>query len=302
MMRLKNKKKGVTLIEIIMSIALLAIVSIPIGQMLLTAVRTSKEGQDKQEATLIGQEILEEIRAKEFEVDGVTLSSGIIIDKVNDSKYEIDPATMESVDGFTIDINLTEDNKINFNEDLEPTEYDGILYMKKDEISNTKIVISANEDFSGTRNLEYDVTIPNNVLTIKNSNNNMDITIGNNTSKKITIPKDSEDKSGSIKLVLGYNLKDLKTNIDIKNKMSDDKVMNLYLAANEKTVDSTGNQLDTRLITVGNSDGVMRVYNNYKDSIESDEKMGQVYKVDIIVKKGNKTLFVGDGIKNLVNN
>lgn len=57
-----KSKKGMTLIEVIISVALLSILIIPISNLVLGSFKNSKTSEDKQNATYIGQKILEEMK------------------------------------------------------------------------------------------------------------------------------------------------------------------------------------------------------------------------------------------------
>ncbi|MCF0239605.1 MAG: prepilin-type N-terminal cleavage/methylation domain-containing protein [Streptococcus gallolyticus] len=112
-MKLKCKKKGVTLLEVIVSVAILAVISVPVGGMLITSVKTNKQVEDKQKAALLGQEILEEIKVVEFDDLGVTkLSNGIEIEKdsVNtDGLITYKATSNNEVNGFNVSIDLVQD-------------------------------------------------------------------------------------------------------------------------------------------------------------------------------------------------
>ena len=54
-----HKNPGLTLIEVIISVALLAILSVPIFTMVNTNVKLSQKTELRQQATIIGQRILE---------------------------------------------------------------------------------------------------------------------------------------------------------------------------------------------------------------------------------------------------
>ena len=56
-----TRKKGMTLIEAIISVALFSILIIPISGLVMTAMKTSEKAEAKQEASYVGQGILEEM-------------------------------------------------------------------------------------------------------------------------------------------------------------------------------------------------------------------------------------------------
>lgn len=61
-MRIKKKKRGVTLIELIISIAILSIIIAPIGSMVITSAKINKSSENRQKGTYNGQRILEQIK------------------------------------------------------------------------------------------------------------------------------------------------------------------------------------------------------------------------------------------------
>ena len=56
-----RKRKGVTLIEVLASLAILALLIIPIANLVINSSGTAKKSQDKQKASLAGQSVLEQI-------------------------------------------------------------------------------------------------------------------------------------------------------------------------------------------------------------------------------------------------
>lgn len=61
-MKKSSKKKGLTLIEIIISLAILSIVVIPLGNLALTSVRIEKDSELKLKANILSQQIIEYIK------------------------------------------------------------------------------------------------------------------------------------------------------------------------------------------------------------------------------------------------
>lgn len=59
-----NKKKGSTLLEVVISIAILAILIVPLSNMIIASIKINKKGEQKQEAKLLSQEIIEKIRSE----------------------------------------------------------------------------------------------------------------------------------------------------------------------------------------------------------------------------------------------
>ena len=74
----RMKKPGLTLIEVIISVALLAILSIPIFITVNTSVKLSQKTELSQQATVVGQRILEYLGS----VNHITLSDSTVLNSV----------------------------------------------------------------------------------------------------------------------------------------------------------------------------------------------------------------------------
>ncbi len=61
---MKSKRKGVTLIELILTSAILGIILVPLSNLVLTTVKITAEGRSKQEATALAQKHMEYVKAK----------------------------------------------------------------------------------------------------------------------------------------------------------------------------------------------------------------------------------------------
>ena len=88
---MKMKSKGMTLIEVIISIAILAIVLIPIANVGISAIKTNKKADMKQKAGEVGQKVLEQvgmydtmIESKTGGVKKITLGNGLILTETTD--------------------------------------------------------------------------------------------------------------------------------------------------------------------------------------------------------------------------
>ena len=58
----KIKRKGYTLLEVILSVALIALLLIPISNMIMTAMKSSKRADIRQDGAVVGQQVLEELK------------------------------------------------------------------------------------------------------------------------------------------------------------------------------------------------------------------------------------------------
>ena len=82
----KRKKKGATLLEIIISMAIIAILVIPISNLIMTSVMNNKRAKEKQNVKLLGQRISESIKDADIELgaSSVVINNGI--DEGKDNK------------------------------------------------------------------------------------------------------------------------------------------------------------------------------------------------------------------------
>jgi prepilin-type N-terminal cleavage/methylation domain-containing protein len=81
----KKKKKGLTLIEILISLTILAIIVIPISNLVLSSVKLNKSGEDKQKAVTIAQQIIEELKAAPKLESSMELSNGLTLTAIEGS-------------------------------------------------------------------------------------------------------------------------------------------------------------------------------------------------------------------------
>lgn len=86
-------KKGYTLLEIVIALAILAIMILPLGNSLVTSVKANKMAEIKQESKLISQEIIENLRTK-GNVEAGTLKVGnndeiVTVNKINNKEFKV---------------------------------------------------------------------------------------------------------------------------------------------------------------------------------------------------------------------
>ncbi|MDY4078174.1 MAG: type II secretion system protein [Clostridium sp.] len=62
MKKKRIKRKGYTLLEVILSVALIALLLIPISNMIMTAMKSNKRADIRQDGAVVGQQLLEELK------------------------------------------------------------------------------------------------------------------------------------------------------------------------------------------------------------------------------------------------
>lgn len=103
MLSMKSKRKGMTLLEVIVSIAILGIIIVPMSNMILTSVKTNKRGEDKQQAVYLAQQVLEAFKnVSAFEDNnGFTAQSF----SLNGNAYNLSVGSTVNTDPLTVRFN-----------------------------------------------------------------------------------------------------------------------------------------------------------------------------------------------------
>ena len=141
---MRRVKKGMTLLEVVISLAIIAIMIVPLMNSLLTAVRANKKGEEVQDAKLLGQQIVEKLRLQEdieagnIEINAATVTLGSFNVATGSEPGYFDVTSTE-VDGFTIEGKVVEDDVVNINDNDSGKEYlnkklGALLVVTKDKI------------------------------------------------------------------------------------------------------------------------------------------------------------------------
>ena len=122
--KLKNNK-GISLVEVLVSVAIIGIMIIPITNMVTTSIKTNKKSETRQYGMLLGEEVLEQIELMEYgkkyqnniKQSTINLPSG---DKLegNNTEYDKLQYTMEKEiegDTYLVEQNLAKTNSIQYN-------------------------------------------------------------------------------------------------------------------------------------------------------------------------------------------
>lgn len=144
-----KKHEGFTLIEVVISIAILAIISIAIYDGFVIITKQIKAGQVKQSVTLEGKNIIEKMKSTDFVVPSVTTDAAIKID----DKIELQKE--ENEDG---DIFYTRYLK----EDFSVCPKEVSKYVEKLTLTPTKVKLNdeqITDELKNTNNINYKVYI-----------------------------------------------------------------------------------------------------------------------------------------------
>ena len=285
-------QKGMTLIEVIISVTLLSILLLPLSGIVISSLKNSKEGEYKQKATYIGQKVIEELKAYDnlvLKTDGIERYFQLLDgDKIKEEdlgekftgSFErtifgaVDEKTQPNEIKFNVEVQMNKNKDLNL-ENINNTNEDNARY---------KIILEKNgvvyEDISEESQRKL-ITREDLVFDIKN--NELLIYAKSNKAINISIPA-TKDRNNSLIIVLKDIEKNL--NIDVINNLSE--VLETTLIKENSTKNVTLNSLKGKLLlTEINKSNKVDIANMY------------TYKV--VVKDNNgKALFEGNSSSNIV--
>lgn len=274
---IRGKKKGMTLIEAIISVALLSVLIIPISGLVMTSINTNKRAEIKQEATYIGQKLLEEMKVYDEIILGVTkefqLLNGQKITKVGESDNFVGKFI---VDKYDVELSLNKDNQF---------VYDNNIVSNEINTNEMDVVV----EFVSNNTIKYNnvnYVISDN-LTIKTPNNDTDEleVINGNGTVIFKVTKASERKN-KILFVINNDFKG-DVNIDFHNER--DEEVSIYVKKNSAV---TGN------LNINAFRGKIRIYNNINN--EDKNKIGNLCNINVVVKNKGNELFKGEVLQNIL--
>lgn len=260
-----RRKKGITLIEAIISVALLSILIVPIGGMVVNSVKTNNNAQIKQNAAYIGQKALEElkvydnIKLKDFSGNkGFKMLDGQIIYKQPDGSYRGDFINSELDKNFNVEVKIKKNSDFTYEND---TEMDLAIDLTNNNFGN--IVLGTGKKIKLVIGADKRIRIYEDNLS--------------------RFEKEMESRNVLINITSGFNVNNF--SIDVENK--DDKSLYIYKNIAEGANDITINTIAGKVIE--------KVYNPTDTSA-----IGDLYAIDIIVKKSGQVLFQGSTSNNIV--
>lgn len=274
---IRCKKKGMTLIEAIISVALLSVLIIPISGLVMTSINTNKRAEIKQEATYIGQKLLEEMKVYDEIILGVTkefqLLNGQKITKVGKSDNFVGKFI---VDKYDVELSLNKDNQF---------VYDNNIVSNEINTNEMDVVV----EFVSNNTIKYNNVnyVISDKLTIKTPNNDTDeLEVINGDGTVIFKVTKASERKNKILFVINNDFKG-DVNIDFHNER--DEEVSIYVKKNSAV---TGN------LNINAFRGKIRIYNNINN--EDKNKIGNLYNINVVVKNKGNELFKGEVLQNIL--
>lgn len=295
-------KKGMTLIEVIISVALLAILIVPLSGLVMSSLKNNISAEYRQKASYIGQKVLEELKA----YDKITLK--------NDAgkKY------FELLDGDEIIQDLKEDSTGNtFKGSFDRTIYGGASESagKDDNLYNVEVKLEKdlNFQYENVNNLDKNNNAAFILNFLRDSSNNNIIKIKDNSDNSYAISNElimELDKNSNNLIV--YKKNESTPLVTVNKTNVDNNTIVLYIKEgfsqniNIEFKNNTEETVEIHLISGDNNYSKFKIYSSIGDVILYEEKqieenpVADMYNYKVKVKdRENNILFEGSSSKNV---
>lgn len=218
----RKSKKGFTLLEVIISFALISIILIPIANLVLTSVKINKSTENKQQAKAVLQETIENIKAIDNFSSALSqpLNNGITLSEATGEDNKLIYSLSGEINGFSIEGSIKEKSQV-VNNKVSEMEVDRTIYFNKGSISisNGKEVIgeaikktsdssaiSSEEVFIEMKEAgEINVTYGGSIIAIpKPEAKSLLICLNEDSEKKLNLSVENKSHTENLKIYL-YN-------------------------------------------------------------------------------------------------
>lgn len=221
----RKSKKGFTLLEVIISFALISIILIPIANLVLTSVKINKSTENKQQAKAVLQETIENIKSIDNFSSALSkpLNNGITLSEATGEDNKLIYSISGEINGFSIEGFIKEKSQV-INNKVSEMEVDRTIYYHHGSISisNGKEVIG-----EAIKKLSDNLATPSEEVFIEMKKaGEINVTYGGSI---IAIPK---PEAKSLLICLNED-SEKKLNLSVENK-SHTENLKIYLFNGEK--------------------------------------------------------------------
>lgn len=260
-MFIKNKK-GITLIEVIVSAAILSIIIVPISMMVNTSVKTNKNSESKQQATVIAQKLIEDLKINNKPVGGtirlldssITLNKMVVPDTGHDIGYK--STNLDVGEGFIADMSFQRRETYNGSiaGTLTDSDFDVIIEM----ISSSSFKLTS-KNIDGTPYEQYSYSLANGLYIKEVSDSIIELYDYKTINEKSLIVslQNMAGKNGKVKIVYETGMVGSDIRVSSYNTTDSDtsKALTVYCYKNNS---------ETVINTVSNIGGYVNIYDNLK--------------------------------------
>jgi prepilin-type N-terminal cleavage/methylation domain-containing protein len=309
-----NKKNGFTLLEVIISMTIIAIISVGIYTGYMMMIRENRDGQAKQDAALEGKKVAEALEADsftvpdddKFQVESMSFQKdGAIYERYLSNKYDdkdnlgnkITEANAKYIENVTFSPATAEEGTTS--EEVALDTNNGLnstvdkIYISREDLTDYISYLTYEDAIPLLNNSEIELSV---YLTPKDGDSkNENINIMDYAGNSLITTTKSIDENlvinfSNYKNADGTLPSDENIEIDVYNKTS--VPANIYL---EKQTDLN--------VDVENRNGEVNLYNNRSENVSQDD-IGTLYDITINItdKTSGNVLFTGYYKKNLLSN
>ncbi|WP_346929776.1 type II secretion system protein [Clostridium sp.] len=268
----RKSKKGFTLLEVIISFALISIMLIPIANIVLTSVKINKTTENKQQAKAVLQETVENIKAIDSLSSAVStpLTNGITLSETKGEDNKLIYSLSGNVNGFSIEGSIKE-NSVVTNNKVSEMKVDRTIYFYDGSISisNGKGIIG-----EAIKKTIGNSAIPSEEVTIEmKESGEINVTCGKSV---IAIPKPEEN---ALLICLNED-SDKKLNLSVENSSKAEK-LKIYLYNGEKVSERQD-------VIISKFNGPIELIEGIKDN--EDIVNEKLYFVELKAKKNGEVV------------
>ncbi|WP_160675232.1 prepilin-type N-terminal cleavage/methylation domain-containing protein [Clostridium sp. C8-1-8] len=278
-----KKKMGMTLLEVIISIAIIGIMLIPISNIILTSVKVNKNGEDKQQAVYLAQQVVDGLKnVSSFE------NARIILNNDNSNGLQINAAGTSgsiSIGSYRVNVSIGRKSQdISYSNNGTSASYDEQIEISRDDSNRTFSLGATTTSISENKNDIY-IYIDSSTSEGKAQYN---VAVKNsNTETASNIFSDTRSTFNN-KINLNFNdlyKSDNNFNIHVKNNL--ESQIDFYVTV---PIDRVYKDGDSRAVkySVVNEGGLVNVYNASEGNASIFRKN---YDVKVDVLKQDKLIY-----------
>ncbi|MCT4509435.1 MAG: type II secretion system GspH family protein [Tepidibacter sp.] len=268
--------KGLTLVELIVSLAILGIIMTPLASFFINTIRINKNSENRLEANQIAQRYMEEAKFGKTLYSQGKIKEGTInkTDKEFKIKIEIEKHSKYEID---------KDMKSEENQDTLITDHAQIEIDKQENIQSDTIIFKATDVGNKSENISDDGRVTIDIKKILN--NKITIDFNEKYTKTVT---NIDLKKDDINIKINCNGNRSPINLEVST-LNDVKT-NIYVVKSETSKNK---------IKLNTLKGKVRLYNNIYDNTVSKKEDSWIYKITVNISKNDKELAKLVGYKNI---
>ncbi|WP_099190675.1 PilW family protein [Tepidibacter mesophilus] len=271
-----KSNKGLTLVELIVSLAILGIIIVPLSTFFVNTIKINKDSEDRLKANQLAEKYIEKTKFS----DSIVHENNKLTINTSDNGFTIDTTaqhndsvvTYKKDEGDFVVYKKVETLKHKIKEEDKSEErsitYHGEMKIEKDNDTQDKIVFEDNTE----EYIEENETIKIDVQKYSDT----EITIAFNNKKKTVNNIDLSNEDINIKLNCNGNKK-----INLQVSSLNEPKTNIYII-NSK--DSNNEMIIEKSI------GKVYIHKNIYDNTVAKEENNWVYKITITVQKNNREI------------